>query len=275
MSEKSAGKNKVVILLLLAVAASALFTADSSGVIDARPGYGFFVSFLSYPQRAVVSSWRAVRDFCKGVFGLGRLADRGRELEMELNILREQVSELEGYRRENERLRELLDFRARPGFEEIFRGSIGAEVIGRNPLNWYRTVTVDRGRNDGVTTGMAVVGVGGLAGRVVVPGTSASVVMLILDSGSRVSALAESTGEHGIITGRGDGILVMKYLSDKSEIQIGDRVKTSGLGGIFPKGISIGSVSGVLEEDYGLTVSAEVSPAVDFSRLENVLILRN
>ena len=92
---------------------------------------------------------------------------------------------------------------------------------------------------------------------------------------SRVSAIVERTGEHGIITGRGDGILIMKYLSDKSEVRAGDVVRASGLGGIFPKGLSVGTVTDILSQDYGLTTSAKVAPAVDFSRLETVLILRN
>ncbi len=275
MSEKRAGKNRVLILLLLVVISAVFIKLDSAVDGGMRPGYEAFISFLSYPQRAVSSSWRTARDFASGVFMRGRVAERNRELELKLNMLEERLAELESYRRENRQLRELLDFRAKSGFEEIFRESTGAEVIGRNPLNWYRTVILDRGTGDGVREGMVIVGVGGLVGRVVNSGKSASAVMLILDVESRVSAIVERTGEHGIITGRGDGVLIMRYLSDKSEIREGDTIRTSGLGGIFPKGLSVGAVGTVSEQDYGLTLSAEVLPSVDFSRLENVLILRN
>ena len=275
MSEKRAGKNRIIILLLLVVLSAVLIKLDSAAGEALRPGYEAFISFLSYPQKAVSSSWRAARDFASGLSGRGRITRRIRELELEVNMLEERLAELESFRRENRQLRELLDFRKKTGFEEIFRESTGAEVTGRNPLNWYRTVMLDRGARDGVRDGMVVVGVGGVIGRVINTGNSASSVMLILDTESRVSAIVERTGEHGIITGRGDGVLSMRYLSDKSEIRKGDVIRTSGLGGIFPKGLSVGAVSGVSEQDYGLTLSAEVSPSVDFSRLENVLILRN
>ncbi len=275
MSEKNTGKNRFLILILLLAVSAALITLDSASGGRFRPGHELVVSFLSYPQRGVSSSWRSSRDFFISVFGRKHLAARKAELEMEVSILQERLAELEGYGRENRHLRELLDFRVKPGFEELFTGSIGAEVVGRNPLNWYRTLVLNRGSADGVRAGMAVVGVGGLVGRVVETGSAASVIMLLLDNESRVSAVAGSKGEHGIVAGRGDGMLVMKYLSDKSEIRPGDRVRTSGLGGIFPKGVSVGTGSSVSEQDYGLTVSAEIYPAVDFSRLENVLILRN
>ncbi len=275
MSQKRAGKNKVLILLMLAGISAALIRLDSATEGPARQGYESFMSFFSYPQRAVAASWRGVRDFAWGVFARRRLSQSNRELRLRLNMMEQRLAELESYRRENRRLRELLDFRAKADFEEIFRESIGAGVIGRNPVNWYRTVVLDRGAADGVREGMVVIGVGGVAGRVINTGSSASVVMLILDMESKVSAVVERTGEHGIITGRGDGVLIMRYLSDRSEVRAGDAVRTSGLGGIFPKGLSIGAVAGVSEQDYGLTLAAEVSPSVDFSRLENVLILRD
>ncbi len=275
VSKKKSGKNKIFVLILFIVLSAALITIDSVAGGGIRPGYESLLSFLSYPQRAVVYSLRGGRDFFKGIFAQRHLVRRNRELEWRVNFLEESLAEIEGYSRENVQLRELLDFRSSPGFEEIFRGSMGAEVIGRNPNNWYRTVILDRGEKDGVRKGMVVVGVGGLAGRIVGIGDSASTAMLALDMDSRVSAVVERTGEHGIITGRGDGVLIMNYLSDKSEVKSGDVVRTSGLGGIFPKGLSVGTITGVSSRDYGLTISAEVAPAVDFTRLETVLILRN
>lgn len=275
MSEKRTVKNKIFVLLLLLAVSAAAIKLDYTFSRAVTRGHAVFVSFFSYPHRALAGSWRSARDFGAGITARRRLAERIRRLEIELSLAREKLAELESYRIENARMRELLDFREKPGFEEIFSESIGAEVVGRNPLNWYRTVMLDRGLKDGVREGMVVVGVGGVAGRIAGAGNSASSAMLILDPESRVSAVVERTGEHGIIAGRGDGILIMKYLSDRSEVKQGDKVRTSGLGGLFPKGISIGEVSGVAERDYGLTLSAEVVPAVDFSRLENVLILGN
>ncbi len=275
MNEYSAGKNRIFILVLLLGLSVAVMTVDSITEQGIRPGYESYLSFFSYPQRAVLSSWRTVRDFLTGVFAQRHLVERNRELKFQLDVLEERIAELESYRRENEQLRRLLDFREKSGIDAVLGDSIGAEIIGRNPLNWYRSVMIDRGAGDGVRKGMVVVGGGGLAGRVVEGSSSASIVMLILDEESRVSAVVERTGEHGIITGRGDGLLTMKYLSDKSDIQPGDTVRTSGMGGVFSKGLAVGSVSSVKMTDYGLTVSAEIIPSVDFSRLETVLVLRN
>ncbi len=209
------------------------------------------------------------------MFGHRHLVAENRELGLRIKVLEEKISELEGYRRENEDLRGLLELRRKTDLSTVLGRSIGAEVIGRNPVNWYQTVTIDRGEHDGVREDMVSVSGGGLVGRVVEAGRYASNVMLILDKNSRVSAIAERTREHGIITGRGDGVLNMEYLSDKTDIRAGDAVRTSGIGGIFPKGLLVGSVSRIEKQYHGLTVSAEIVPSVDFSRLEKVLILRN
>jgi rod shape-determining protein MreC len=97
--------------------------------------------------------------------------------------------------------------------------------------------------------------------------------MLILDERSSVSAIIQRTREHGIVQGRLTDTLRMKYLSGKTEVIRGDIVRSSGLGGVYPKGVLIGTVANVERADYGLTMSAEVLPAVDFSRLENVLVI--
>jgi rod shape-determining protein MreC len=275
MSEKRSGKKKTAILVMLVVLSAVFIRMSPTAKNNSGEFYGFLLNLITFPQRAAAYTWREARDFAVGIAGRGRIMEKNRELELEVETLRERLAELEDIKRRNERLRELLEFREQSGFEKIFSESIGAEVIGRNPLNWYHTLVIDRGRRDGVEAGMVVVGLGGVVGRIVEIGDSASRVMLILDKESRVSAVIERTGEHGIVAGRGDGVLEIIYLSDKSEIKSGDVVRTSGLGGIFPKGLTIGAVSKLLEQDYGLTLAAEVQPGADFSRLENVLILRN
>ena len=210
-----------------------------------------------------------------GVFRSRGMIVKNRRLTEEVQFLNEKISQLEEYERENVELRKLLKFRSRDRIGKILRDSVGAEVIGRNVSSWYETLMIDRGRKDGLRRDMVVISGEGLVGRITRVGSVTSQVLLILDEDSCVSAIIQRTKAHGIVQGQLSHILRMKYLSDKAEIIRGDAVRSSGLGGIYPEGLLIGTIAESKKADFGLTVSAEVLPAVDFSRLENVFVLKS
>ncbi len=197
-----------------------------------------------------------------------------RGLKQHVQVLQGKISQLSQYERENDELRKLLEFREKSKLGEILAESVGAEVIGRSPSNWYRTLVIDRGERDGLRRDMIVVSGEGLVGKISEVSFATSQVMLVLDEDSCVSASVERTREHGIVQGQLSDTLKVKYLSGKTDAVRGDVVRSSGLGGVYPKGLLIGTVSDVERADYGLTMSAGVMPAVDFSRLEHVLVLR-
>ena len=261
-------KSKAFTLLLLIILSLTILTVNTRGVGENLKTCS--LSILSCFQKVVSGTFRSTRDFLWGVFGRGHLVTENRRLELEIKALLEQISRLKEYKDENEELKQLLGFRQE---SRLGKASIGAEVIGRNPVNWYRTIVIDRGRKDGVEKDMVVVSGEGLVGKVKEVGRATSSVVLILDERSSVSAIIQRTREHGIVQGRLTDMLSMKYLSGKTGVVQGDVVRSSGLGGIYPKGLPIGTVTHVEGADFGLTKEAMIIPAVDFSRLENVLVV--
>ncbi len=167
----------------------------------------------------------------------------------------------------NERLRRLLDFK-----EELAVLTLPAQVIGEDATSWFRTVVIDKGSDDGVAEGMPVVVAEGVVGRTIRVAAGQSRVLLITDASSAVASLVQKNRTRGICRGEGAS-LTLDFALRLKEIEIGDLIVSSGTGGVFPKGLAIGHVEAVSRGDFGLFQTVTVTPTVDFSRLEEVLIL--
>jgi rod shape-determining protein MreC len=196
-------------------------------------------------------------------------------VETENRELKERLRRLEGEHLrdteiefENRRLARLLDFKW-----EMPSQVVTARVIGKDASGIFESFTLDRGETDGIKPGMAVVCAEGVVGRIAQSTPHAARVLLISDHNSGVDAIVQRTRARGIVEGAVNRTCSMKYIKRGEEIDVNDVVVTSGLDGIFPKGVLIGRVSGVTRKDFGLFQVAEVAPAVDFSRLEEVLVL--
>jgi rod shape-determining protein MreC len=150
--------------------------------------------------------------------------------------------------------------------------SVVGEVIGWDASVWFHSVTVNRGLRDGIEPNAPVIGPGGLIGRVIAVGTSASQVQLLSDRLSAVAVLLARSRARGIASGAGD-LLQLKYVSNLEDVEAGDLVVTSGIDGIYPKGLAVGRVLSVVNGS-GLFKEATLSPGADLERLEEVLILR-
>lgn len=187
--------------------------------------------------------------------------------------LKQRVRDLESLDRENTRLKQLLVLR-----EELPGESISARVIAKDISPLFRVIRVrlDRGRDERVTSGMPVVSTEGLVGQVSHVFDHYADVKLTVDEGSAVDVVVQRTGSRGILrgTGESEGYKArIEYLLRADEVQVGDRVVTSGLGRRFPPNIEVGVVSNIQKRDFGLYQLAEVKPAVNFSRLEEVFLL--
>ncbi|OHB32306.1 MAG: rod shape-determining protein MreC [Desulfuromonadaceae bacterium GWC2_58_13] len=189
-----------------------------------------------------------------------RLLEENRHLAAELSRLRE-------VRLTNERLQKLLDFR-----EQQALSALPAQVVTEDATSWFRTVMIDKGRDDGVREGMPVVVAEGVAGRIIRVAARQSRVLLITDASSAIATLVQRNRTRGVCRGRGDTLNFDFALREK-DIEVGDLIITSGNGGVFPKGLPVGTVVRVEREEYGLFQVVEVMPTVDFSRLEEVLVL--
>jgi rod shape-determining protein MreC len=183
------------------------------------------------------------------------------ELESELIQAKEMA-------KENERLRKLLEFR-----DTLAGKRIAAQVIGWDPSPWRKTLILDKGTNQGIRKDMAVVVPEGLIGRILETGPSTSRVILLQDSDSRVSAIADQSRAQGVVAGGGREELTLEYLELESGVAVGEAVLTSGLNGLFPKGIQIGKITSLSKDATGLHLQAKIQSSVRFSKLEEVICL--
>lgn len=170
---------------------------------------------------------------------------------------------------ENERLRRLLSLR-----ERLPLRTLPGEVIGREAGGWVRSVIVNRGLGDGIANQMPVVVPDGLVGRVVRVRPGASVVQLLNDPASTVGAIVQRTRTAGLVEGEPGGTVRFKFMArDGAGIAPGDLIVTSGHGPVFPKGLPVGRVTAIEDKGSALFHFAILAPAVDFARLEEVLLL--
>jgi len=170
---------------------------------------------------------------------------------------------------ENRRLRRLLSLRDR-----LPLTTLTGEIIGREGGGWARSLTVNRGRTDGIAQQMPAIVPEGLVGRVAQVRMSASVVQLLNDPTSTVGAVVQRTRTAGLIEGEPSGGLRFKFMArDGADVTAGDLIVTSGVGTLFPKGIPVGRVTAIEDKGSALFHFAVVAPAVDFARVEEVLLL--
>jgi rod shape-determining protein MreC len=183
----------------------------------------------------------------------------------ELEALADDSAEINA---ENERLHGLLKLG-----DSLPRGAVAARVAGADVGGLFRTITLNKGEQDGVEKGMAVIAADGVVGRIVSTSPHASRVLLAVDPSSGVDAIVQRTRARGIVEGGSDAGCRLKFVKRREELLVGDRVITSGQDGIFPRGVSIGRIVGVPQDDRGLFQTAEVEPTVDSSKLEEVLVV--
>lgn len=256
-----------ILVFVLILAALLLYSAN----LRRGGGSTFFersVLALTSPLHKVLDvAWKGAADtWTHYLWLIDTERDNERLIEDNRN-LRAELARVEEVRLANERLRKLLDFK-----EEIQLPTLPAQVISEDASSWFRTVVIDKGYDDGIGEGMPVVVAEGVVGRTIRVARHQSTVLLITDASSAVATLLQDNRTRGICRGEGTR-LTLDFILRMAEIEVGDMIVTSGTGGVFPKGLVIGSVSSVSRGEYGLFQSVEVTPSVDFSRLEEVLVL--
>ena len=219
-------------------------------------------SALARVNRATVGVWSTYREWKNVRAENRRLRDETQRLRVEALRVSETLEE-------NQRLRRLLALKAAMPLT-----TLSGEVIAREWGGWVRSLTVNRGRADHVTRLTAVIAPDGLIGRVVDVRPGASIVQVLTDPASTVGALVVRTRTQGIVEGEPRGTLRLKFMArDGGGIQVGDLVVTSGAGGLFPRGIPVGRVRAVDDRGSALFSYANLTPAVDFARIDEVLLI--
>jgi rod shape-determining protein MreC len=190
------------------------------------------------------------------------------ELRQQLTALENQQARIQELQSENQRLGDLLELR-----EVLSAPAVAVDVIGSDPNALSRTLIVGQGSRGGLRRDMAVLCTEGVVGRLIVVAPDASRVLLIDDHNSALDAIDQRSRARGIISGVIDDGLTMKYVGRSEDLQPGDKIVTSGMDGIFPRGLLVGEVARVSQEGPGLFLNIEVRPAVDFSKLEQLLVV--
>jgi rod shape-determining protein MreC len=237
---------------------------QTKGVV--REGVAPIQGALSTFSRGFSESIRFLR-------GLGNLMTENQKISAEVVLLRNQVRDLKALEQENVELRKALGFSRRP-----LRSLIPCEVISRDITGWWQTIRMGRGTADNVVPNMAVVTLDGLIGKTVDASPRTCDVLLISDPQCKVSARIERTGSFGILKGTGQSgsgqvVCQMEFINKNVPIMPGDEVVTSGLGGVFPRGLLIGYVEKVYADDSGLFQRADVIPKADLGVLTYVFVV--
>jgi rod shape-determining protein MreC len=197
------------------------------------------------------------------------------ELKARIDQLEKENAQLQEYKVKNEELKSALNLKDQ--FNEY--DFVGANIIAKDPGNWFNVFTIDIGKNNGIGNNFPVVTGKGLVGSVYSTGLISSKVVSIIDIDSTVSARISKSREvvrvKGDITLKEQGLCRMDYISPEVDVEVGDTIETSGLGGIFPKGIIIGKVKEIRQTNNELNRYAVIEPAVDFKRLEEVFVLKS
>jgi len=219
-------------------------------------------------QKVLSTSVKSVNDAWLRYVLLVGIEEDNKNLKNKINELKAAlISYQEGYL-EAQRLRKLLDLR-----DDYNYHFISASVIGREQAALSKTILISKGATHGLKAGMPVIAPPGLIGRLVDVSWHVSKVLLFIDENSNVGAIVQRTRTQGVISGAGPRGLILKYISKTQDVKEGDVIVSSGMGGVFPKGLLIGQVSHVDRQDASLFLKINVAPFVDFSKLEEILIL--
>lgn len=255
--------------VIIAVLILLLFVARGCGASDRA----------SAVESAAKEGWHPVAaagDFFSSLFDFSSK----KAMEQEIDGLKKELAEVktqseisEDIVSENEKLRGLLDLKETYSTEWV---TIAADVTGREADNWYEKLTINKGSKDGITENMAVVDQNGLLGKTINVTENTSEVLLIIDSGTSLGGMLQESSIEGILQGigGGKGLITMTKLPYNANIQLNDIVVTSGVGGIFPAGILVGTVAKVNTSSDGLSKEAVIQPYSDFDDIKFVLVVR-
>ncbi|MGQ9524021.1 MAG: rod shape-determining protein MreC [Armatimonadota bacterium] len=262
---------RLMFVATLAVVGTALTIAHNRSLGAGRPSLiaSAVIYVLSPGQKAVASVKRGVDSICAGLENTKRLQAENERLRRMQDWAQSLIIRNRELERENARLKALL------GYRRQHSHATAARVVAENGSEWARTAIVDRGSRDGVRVKDIAITERGVVGQVwnVVSPDSAMVVLLT-DSNSGIGAIVQRSRAVGILKGRGRGLPLLTYLPQDADVRPGDVLVTSGRGGVYPKGLPLGTVVRVLQGEDGVGKSAEVRPFADLNQLEEVLLVR-
>jgi rod shape-determining protein MreC len=219
-------------------------------------------------QRSVSFINKEVSDFFEHYVLNVDASQENEGLKTKVKNLENKIFSFKEIKEENKRLKDLLEFK-----EAVNSKKILAQIVAWDSASDFKTIRINKGINHGVKLQSTVVTADGLVGYIFRITNNFSDILTILSPSNRVDGLVERVRTHGIIEGYSASSCFMKYVNRTEPIILNDVVITSGLGNVYPKGVKIGNITVIERESYGITQSVEITPSVDFSRLEEVIVL--
>ncbi len=267
-------KNRPALITVIVVFILIALMVMTSGDQNMSGGESVVGSILMPVQSGIYSVTDKIGNFFERVFAPSDLREENKTLREEIAQYKNDLNTLEELKKENERLKALLVFKD----ENTEYTVVTAKVTGKDSSNYFSIFTINRGVLDGVKQDMPVITEDGLVGRIIETGANWSKVMSIIDYDSGVSAIVELTRDNGVVQGTtlsntAEPLLEMDFLPFDADILPGYRVITSGLGGVYPKGLIIGDTVEITRSSDNSQEKAYVNPAVDFLHLEEVMII--
>jgi len=224
-------------------------------------------------QRAATNAFGSAREGWQNYFALQQIRRENETLKQEVTQLRVALEQERNAATQTRTLQQLLDLRSATGFE-----TAAAMVIGSGADPEFRTLTIDKGTQDGLRANMAVMSPAGIVGRILMPTARAAKVQLLIDRDAAAGVMIERSRVNGVVTGVGSselgfkaGLVALNYVPGSADVKPGDRLVTSGIDGIYPKGLPVGEIQSA--ERAGGEWRIRVKPAVDFATLEAVLVV--
>ena len=233
-----------------------------------NPVEQLIIEITSPFQKFIKKTVNIIEELWLSYFYLINVCNENKELRKEIDSLRMEKNLYQELTASNKRLQELLQFK-----QVTNRPILAAQVIGLDPTGWFKSIIIDKGKNAGLYLNMPVVNSYGVVGRIVSVSPNYSKVLLIIDQNSAVDCLIQRSRERGMIKGVSPEVCSLDYVAKPGDVIVGDSIITSGLGGVFPKGLSLGKVISVNEVSGEFFKEIETRPAVNFSKLEEVLVI--
>lgn len=258
------------IWLWVFIIGSVLFLLSSNSDLGPtwNPAEQFVIEITAPFQKLIKQTTKSTEELWLNYFRLVDVHHENTQLKNEIHVLKMANSRYRELLATQERLEDLLQFK-----QTINRPVLAAQVIGLDPTGWFKSVIIDKGKWAGLRLDMPVVNAFGVVGRVVSVSSNYAKVLLIIDQNSAVDCLVQRSRDRGMLKGLMSEICRLDYVAKSNNITVGDIVVTSGLGGVFPKGLPVGRILDVKEISGELFKDIKIRTAVDFSKLEEVLVI--
>ncbi len=268
MNDLSGSRKRLTLFFALALVALVLLVTKTRIASQVDVFKSLVLSSVMPLHTALTNGIQPLHDLWTSYIHLTHVQQDNQQLRQQLHILQGQLHHYRESYLQQQRLRHLLDFRSL-----AYQTGQPVEVVSIDPSQWSQAITVNKGTEDGLQKKGAIITHHGLVGHILEIAPRYATVLLLTDRRSAVDALVQRTRARGVIVGKSEEQLELRYVDIHDDIRVGDQIISSGLGTMYPKGLLIGTVTDVRSPNYGLFHEVDVQPVVDVPKLEEVLAL--